>query len=114
MTQRQARAGEVNGSALDRFTLVHFASGTIIGLVGTPIYLAVALGAAWEVVENPLKDYMPDFFPNPTHDSPANAVCDFLAFSAGAALGSLPWVIYRAWRRTVSPLASLLLWRQTP
>jgi hypothetical protein len=89
--EREALPGEVNGDALDRFTLAHAAAGVLMGLGRLPWWAALGLAIAWEVAENPLKDRFPGVFPHATHDRPCNAVADTCAVMAGwAAMRALP------------------------
>ncbi len=66
----------INKQPVDRFTLVHALSGVIAGRLGVspPVLIAIAVG--WELVERPLKESYPAFFPNPSQDSFVNATCD--------------------------------------
>ncbi len=81
--QREALPGEINGDAFDRFTLAHLGWGAALGALGLSFPLTVAIGVAWEFVEDPLKDQFSGLFPNATHDSTENAVVDVLAVMLG-------------------------------
>jgi hypothetical protein len=76
---------------VDRFTLGHASVGVIYGLAGLPWWGAVALAVAWEVAENPLKDWFPAAFPDSCHDTYANGAVDagsvMLGYLGGRALG---------------------------
>jgi hypothetical protein len=78
-----AQPGEVNYSLFDRFTFVHFAIGSLYGVVGLSFVSALCLGVAWELVENPLKAYFPQVFPNATADTLSNSFGDTAAVCAG-------------------------------
>lgn len=80
---RLALPGEINGGPFDRFTLVHFASGVALRAAGVPFWATIVVAIGWELVENSLKDDLPDFFPNATHDVASNAVVDVAAMLAG-------------------------------
>ncbi len=86
MSPRAAAAGEINGDLVDRFTLLHLASGVALGLVGATPSQALAVGAAWEVLERALKESIPEAFPHPSQDSIENATVDTLAVWLGCAL----------------------------
>lgn len=81
--QSQAQPGDVNGDAVDRFTLGHAAVGAVYGLLDMPWPLAVALAVGWEFVERPLKDEYPKLFPYSSQDSTENAVFDTIAVLTG-------------------------------
>lgn len=81
--QRAATGGEINGSAFDRYTVAHAASGVALGLRRIPWWAALGLAIVWEIVERPLKDRFPNWFPNATQDSLANSVVDVGAVMAG-------------------------------
>lgn len=83
---RPSRPGEVNYGLLDRFTIVHFGIGVGYGLLGVDGATATALGAAWELVENPLKAGLPRLFPHATRDTLRNAFGDIVAVSAGCVI----------------------------
>src|SRR5687768_11370527 len=85
---RVASPGSINGKPVDRFTMVHFASGVALARLGAPFWTTCLLSVAWEVVEGPLKARFPDAFPNPTHDRTINAVTDTLAVLLGWRLGA--------------------------
>lgn len=91
MAVPDARPGEVNGDALDRFTFGHAAAGVLLGLAGAPFWWTLSLAVLWELAEDPLKDRLPLVFPNSTHDTVRNATVDVLACLAGwAAIRALP------------------------
>lgn len=78
-----AREGEINYSLFDRFTLVHGLIGVSYALLGLSFLPALLLALAWELVENPLKTYVPRIFPNATRDTLRNALSDILAVLMG-------------------------------
>lgn len=86
MPQPQALPGQINGDAIDRYTLGHGAAGILMGLGRLPWWGALGLAVGWEIVERPLKDQFPKAFPNATQDTVPNAVCDALAVMVGFAL----------------------------
>ncbi len=77
---------------IDIWTGAHAAVGVFYGALGFPWQYALGAAALWEVVENPLKDRLPQVFPDACHDALANAVADVAAVMVGYALG-------RYWRR---------------
>lgn len=83
MTQRQAAPGEINGDPVDRFTLVHGGAGALLGAIGAPWWLTLGVAIGWELIENPLKDAVPEAFPHASHDTVPNAIFDSLAMMAG-------------------------------
>jgi len=83
MAQRLASRGEINGDAVDRFTFVHAGFGALMGAVNTPLWLAVTVAVGWELVERPLKNKFPHWFPNATQDRMVNLVVDAGAMMAG-------------------------------
>lgn len=80
---RQAFQGDINGDAIDRFTLAHLGAGLGLRMLGVPPLTTAALAVGFEIVENPLKDRFPAVFPNATHDRPINAAFDAAAVVAG-------------------------------
>lgn len=78
--------GEVNHSTVDRFTLVHASIGVGYGLLGWEILWVLVLAFGWEIVENPLKAYLPRVFPHATRDTLRNAVGDIVAVLTGWAI----------------------------
>ena len=73
---------------VDRWTTGHGAIGVLYGSVtNMPWWLAAALAVGWEIVENPLKDRYPDFFPDSKYDSLPTAVGDAAAVMIGFWLG---------------------------
>ena len=83
-----AKKGEVNYSFADRFTFVHFMIGFGYGSLGLGFGTALFLALAWELLENPLKVYLPFIFPHGTADTLQNMVGDCLAVILG-------WMISR-------------------
>jgi hypothetical protein len=71
----------------DRWTTGHASVGVLYGVTKMPWWAALGLAIAWEVVENPLKDRYPDFFPDSRHDSYPNAAVDTAAVMVGYFLG---------------------------
>lgn len=84
--QPSAKPGEINGDAVDRFTLGHFAAGVLMGLGRVPMPAVVVAAIGWEFIENPLKAAYPGAFPHASRDSIPNAVVDAAAVLAGYAL----------------------------
>lgn len=82
-------ADRVNVDLFDRYSFVHAAFGAVMGYLGVPAPVALGISIAWEVAENPLKDALPDVFPNASHDTPLNATGDVISTMAGYALGRL-------------------------
>ena len=78
-----SKPGEVNHDLVDRFTFVHVAVGVACGFAGFGLVAIVVLVVVWELVENPMKAYLPRLFPHATSDTPGNAVVDALAALAG-------------------------------
>ena len=64
----------VNQAAFDRFTLLHMLTGFVCGYYGQNPILYMTGSVGWEMVEDALKDSHPELFPNPSHDSKANAL----------------------------------------
>lgn len=90
--QRTARNNEVNFHIVDRFTLVHFGVGVVLGLIGFKWWAAAGTAIGWEVIERPLKRTIPQIFPHSTQDTFANAAGDATAMVVG-------WGIVRAMKR---------------
>lgn len=75
-------------SIVDRWTSGHAAMGVLYGSVTKmPWWLVLGLAIGWEVIENPLKDRYPDFFPDAKHDSIPNAIGDTAAVMFGFLVG---------------------------
>ncbi len=83
MANRKASPGEINGDAIDRFTLIHFLAGAIAAKCGISLFATSILALGWELAENRLKDSFPDVFPNKSHDSIENAIVDAIAMTLG-------------------------------
>lgn len=80
---RTARPDEINGAALDRFSIIHFSSGVATGMLGTPAWAAAVGSVLWEFIERPLKDHFPEMFPHPLQDRLTNATTDTIFMMAG-------------------------------
>ena len=78
-----------NRSAVDPYTAAHLGVGTLVGAVGTPLGVALALTIGWEILEPKLKrsKTWKKRFPDPTDDSLINSVTDSGAFMGGWWLG---------------------------
>lgn len=85
---RPAQPGEVNYSAVDRFTLVHFSIGIIYARLHLGFLLMFFLAVFWEVIENPLKVALPRLFPHASADTLRNSIGDIIAVVAG-------WYLFR-------------------
>lgn len=81
--QRDALPGEINGDALDRFTIGHGAVGVLMGLGRMPWWGALTVAIGWEFVERGLKEAIPAAFPNATQDTTSNAIFDSMAMMLG-------------------------------
>lgn len=69
----------INQEAFDRFTSAHAGVGITMAVMDIPWPAALAITAAWELIENELKDRQPLLFPYSSHDSRANSLGDSLA-----------------------------------
>lgn len=89
------RKEEQNRAAVDPWTLVHFASGLALGLMGTRTSAALGAAVGYELFEQYIErqEWGQDFFESAGPESPANAVVDVVAFLAGHWAG-------RAWNAT--------------
>jgi hypothetical protein len=76
----------VNHDFVDRFTPIHAGIGATYGLLHLPPAAVLLLALAWELLENPLKAFMPALFPHATRDTLRNMVGDVLAVFCGWAL----------------------------
>jgi hypothetical protein len=85
-----SKPGEVNHGFVDRFTVVHASIGVVYGLLGLSVLETVVLAVAWELLENPLKAYLPRLFPHATRDTVSNAIGDLLAVVGG--WGAVQWL----------------------
>ena len=79
----QAKIGEINYDFIDIFTLVHFLIGVVYGALHLTFLIMIALAIAWELVENPLKAYLPILFPHATADTLKNSIGDVVAVLTG-------------------------------
>jgi hypothetical protein len=84
---RPANKGEINYHLIDRFTLAHLALGLAYGGVGFGFWTALALAAAWEAIENPLKANFAFLFPHASADTLRNMLGDVSAVLLGWSLG---------------------------
>lgn len=88
----------INAAPLDRWTTLHLATGTAMGLAGVPVWAAAILSVGFEVWENLLQPYFPSVFPNTApRDSMLNAALDVIAVVAGCLVGQ--GVMYARRRR---------------
>ena len=80
-----------NTQLVDRYTLVHAASGFVLGRVGAPWWAALGVSIAWELAEPSLKrsPTWRRWFPDPTQDTLTNAVGDTLGLMGGWYAGRL-------------------------
>jgi len=76
----------INVDPVDRFTIGPFAVGTLLGLARMPWWGAVAFAVGWEIIEDPLKDWIPGIFPHASHDSFTNSAFDAIAMVSGWAV----------------------------
>lgn len=84
-----AASNAINGAAFDRFTAVHFATGLFSGgVLKAPLPVALVVAFGWEVVEDSLKDSIPEAFPHASHDSKYNALWDAAAYMTGWLIAS--------------------------
>ena len=83
-----AKPGEVNYDLFDRFTFAHLCVGIAYGVLHLPFGWVALLAIGWEVIENPLKAYLPFAFPNATADTWRNSVGDSAAVLVG-------WILLR-------------------
>lgn len=73
----------VNENFLDRFSLVHVATGAIFEIASIPAPLAIGAQVAFELAENELKKWHAPMFPVSTPDSWQNQIGDVASFVAG-------------------------------
>lgn len=78
-----AKPGEINYSAFDRFTIVHFLIGSAYSYFNLPFLLVLFFAIGWEIIENPLKVKLHWLFPHGTADSFTNAASDTIAVILG-------------------------------
>lgn len=83
MAEPTAVAGEINGEAFDRYTLLHFGVGLVFGLAGAPAFASSLVAIGWELIERPLKDAFPVAFPVSTQDTAVNSLVDSGAMMLG-------------------------------
>ena len=82
--QRTATPCEVNGMPIDGFTMAHFGWGAAMGVLGLPWWAALGTALFWDIcVERPLKDRLPQLFPNATQDTPQHVATDAAAWLLG-------------------------------
>lgn len=78
-----SRPGEINYPFMDRFTLIHFGIGMGYAAWRLSFASTIALAITWEIIENPLKVYVPELFPHATADTWKNSLGDTLAVACG-------------------------------
>lgn len=82
-----AKEGQIDHHAIDRYTAAHAGVGFLMGVCRAPWWLALGTAVGWELVEGPLKRRYPEYFFQPTVDTPENAVVDAAAWVLGWGLG---------------------------
>jgi len=80
---------EQNESLVDPWTLVHFAAGLAVGLMGFSAAAAVTGAIAYEVIEQPLEraEFGKNLFNVSKPETLGNQVVDVFVFAAGHAAG---------------------------
>lgn len=73
----------INQSLIDRYTLIHAASGVAFAYLRLNPLTVIGISIVWEALERPLKDNYRGYFPNPSQDSLGNSAVD-----VGATLGA--------------------------
>jgi hypothetical protein len=68
---------------VDRYTIGHGMIGFLLGLGRVPWWAALGIAVGWELIENPLKRAMPEWFPVGVPDTIENASIDVAAWMAG-------------------------------
>lgn len=76
-------ASQVNKAPIDQWTLGHIAVGAGMALLRIPAPVAVGFAIFFEMIEDQLKQRMPQVFPNASKDTKANALVDALASAGG-------------------------------
>lgn len=85
---RDARRGEANYAVVDGYTLAHLGVGAGVGAAGVGPWVALGITILWEILEDPLKRRLPEWFPVETYDTLVNQVGDSAAFMIGWWVGS--------------------------
>ena len=83
------RKAHQNRRGVDPWTVVHFASGLALGLVGTPFRSAFAVGALYEIVKQAVERHEEGqrFFKTSGPEGALNVAIDMAALAAGHRLG---------------------------
>lgn len=68
---------------VDRYTVGHGMIGFLLGLARLPWWAALGAAVGWELIENPIKRAMPEWFPVGISDTAENAALDVAAWMAG-------------------------------
>jgi hypothetical protein len=87
LKMRTARPGEPNHGLVDRYTPWHVFWGVFLGLSGMSWPVALGLSVLWEIAEHPLKNKLPEMFPNATQDTVTNSAGDVGANMLGYLMG---------------------------
>jgi len=83
-----AGENEINGAAVDVFTVGHAAVGAAYGTLGLSLGVTTALALLWELAERPLKRAHAEKFPHPSQDTAPNAISDVIAVLVGRAVAT--------------------------
>jgi hypothetical protein len=86
LSEFQALPGEINYDPLDRYSFAHAGMGALMGLFRLPWYVTVLTAVGWDLLERPLKEELPELFPNHTQDTPQHVVTDAAAWLIGWAI----------------------------
>jgi hypothetical protein len=73
----------INQGPIDVFTLGHLATGGALAIWGVKAPGAAAFAIGFELLERPLKDALPKFFPYASQDTAVNALWDAAAVMIG-------------------------------
>ena len=90
---RDARPGEIDGDAFDRYSLMHGGFGALMAVAGMSWLPTLALAVGWEVAERFLKPAFPDL---PWHRTGGELTNDRLVNALGdVAITMASWYVVR-------------------